>query len=142
MILEATGRLERSGTLPAYTASHRVAVARSPRACERAEVFADRLVVSLTLRIGDQALTYPAGSVKTFAFEVTRIGFRAELSLVVSSEQEPDTLFDAFTSRTPIVARLSVEPLEETPDGSEREPLVLEGVVMERTLHETASGSL
>jgi hypothetical protein len=105
-------------------------------------VVSDRLIASLSLRVGDSVFTFPGGSVRAFSADVTRIGFEASVTLAISSEQEPDPLFAVFMTPAPMHARLTVEPKEPCPDGSGRSPLVLDGLVVDKALTETASASL
>lgn len=108
----------------------------------RGHVFEDRLKVSLTLQLGARTLALPAGAIKHLRFDVTRIGFSADVGWIVSSEQVADPLLDAFVTHDVITAVLRVEAKEPAPNAAARDALVLTGVVTDKTMVETHSESI
>lgn len=105
-------------------------------------MFEDRLKVSLTLQLGASTLMLPAGALKQLRVHVTRIGFEARLSLLVSSEQVADPLVNSFITQDLITATLRSEPTEPAPNAAARDALVLQGVVTDKSMSETCSESL
>lgn len=101
--------------------------------------FSDRLAVSLELRIGAAAFSFPAGSIERLHVDAAIYGFSAEVVFSVSSEQETDTLFPRFTSQDLITATLAMANGNEGFADVDAPPWKLKGPVTERRLAETVA---
>ena len=101
-------------------------------------MFTDRLRLTLSLTIGPVAFSFPAGSILRFDLDAKCYGFDAEVELVVSSAEGPDSLFAAFSSNDIIKATLSVLAHAADLDG-DASPFVLAGYVFEKRLTEVVS---
>jgi hypothetical protein len=99
-------------------------------------VFADRLRLALTLVAGSTTLVFPSGSFEHVELTMLPYGFEAEAVVFVSSELEPDPLFDVFIEEGVMKATLSFATC--LLDGTDEEavPVIVTGYVVARSVRE------
>lgn len=104
-------------------------------------MFEEKLRVHLTLAIGDTTIEVPAGRVKEFEVDLTNTGFAARVVFwSVPSDDHPDEIFDHFTTKTLIEAKLAIRGVLRLPT-PKPDPLVVSGVVTEKLLQETVASA-
>ncbi|MGK3992796.1 hypothetical protein [Sorangium sp. So ce1024] len=102
-------------------------------------MFIDRLTATLTLTIGGQAFSIPAGDIKRLELDLAPHGFSgsAEFWFVAVAAESEDELFAKFVARDAIEISLTVartfDQVEE--DAS---PMTLKGLVIEKSVVERA----
>ncbi len=71
-------------------------------------MFFDRLTTKLSLTIGGTTFAFVAGAIEQFSVDVFPWGVFADVVFFVSSEQEPDTLFEPFSGTDLVLATFSL----------------------------------
>ncbi|WP_437720385.1 hypothetical protein [Sorangium sp. So ce861] len=102
-------------------------------------MFVDRLTATLTLTIGGQAFSIPAGDLKRLELDLAPHGFSgsAEFWLVSVAAEAEDELFARFVARDAIEISLTVaRTFDEVEE--EASPLTLKGLVTEKSAVERA----
>jgi hypothetical protein len=101
--------------------------------------FVERLKAELTLKVGDQRLTFPAGDIKRLSVEVLSHGFTALVEWWVVSQQsaKEDTLFEPFQKPELMEATVKLDRAYDI-EGNTAAPLELQGLVRERWVRERA----
>jgi hypothetical protein len=102
-------------------------------------VFADRLAGKLELSIESDSFTLQAGSFEHVHIDAAVHGFSAEVTFVISSEQQKDELFPRFLSDDLITATLSLANGNKGFADEKAKPRKLKGVVVERRVTETTT---
>lgn len=104
-------------------------------------MFTDRLITTLSLSIGSETHALSAGQIERFAVELQAWGFQAEVCFYISSEQQPDPLFDVFIGSALINATLTYA---RKPEGSTQPPVPVKvsGYVLSRAVSEVVGEAL
>jgi phage-related protein len=111
----------------------------APRRGSGPLVFSDRLAGKLELSIESDSFTLQAGSFEHVHIDAAVHGFSAEVTFVISSEQQKDELFPRFLSDDLITATLSLANGNKGFADEKANPWKLKGVVVERRVTETTT---
>ncbi|MDY0162849.1 hypothetical protein [Desulfobotulus sp.] len=96
-------------------------------------MFTDALMVVLKLDLAGEAVSIPAGNVKSWSLDLYPWGFSGRAVFMVSLEKEKDKVFDAFIDKKKIGVTFSVKP-HFIPKGSTVDALQVKGLVTKKSL--------